>query len=82
MSIRVGLAILVFAIDLWALDLLYKESRPRRERLRWTLAIVALPIVGILLWRRSGRRREVSALRRAEGNSGEQRSGRRRRGGT
>lgn len=57
MSIRLGLALIVFALDLWALTQLFGEDRTRRDRWRWTFAILALPIIGILLWRRNNKRR-------------------------
>lgn len=62
MSIRLGLALVVFALDLWALSQLFAQPRPRRERLRWTAAIVLLPILGILFWRRDSNRRWRSRL--------------------
>ncbi|MGH7502542.1 MAG: PLDc N-terminal domain-containing protein [Longimicrobiales bacterium] len=59
MSIRLGLALVVLALDLWALNQLHAQRLARRERIRWTLAIVILPIVGILLWRRSAKRQRI-----------------------
>lgn len=57
MSIRLGLALIVLGLDFWALNKLHSQDRGRRDRTRWALAIVALPIVGILLWRRNTHRR-------------------------
>jgi len=61
-SIRLGLALVVFALDLWALSQLFAQPRPRRQRLRWAFAIVFLPLLGILLWRRDSNRRWRSRL--------------------
>jgi len=52
MSLRILLALAVLALDAWALDRVWRPSAPRGGRLRWTAAIVLLPVIGALLSRR------------------------------
>jgi hypothetical protein len=52
MSLRILLALAVLALDAWALDRVWRPSAPRGRRLRWTAAIVLLPVIGALLSRR------------------------------
>jgi len=53
MSLRILLALAVLALDAWALDRVWRPSAPRGGRLRWTAAIVFLPVIGALLYRRA-----------------------------
>lgn len=56
MSIRLILVLLVFLLDVWALYRVMAEPVRRRTRLKWTLAIVLLPVFGVFLWLREARR--------------------------
>lgn len=68
MSYRLVLAVLVFALDAWAIHHVLGSTAPRRTRAKWVLAIVALPVVGVILWLRSARaaRRNAPAVLEAE----------------
>ena len=55
MSLNLLLAIAVLALDAWALDRVWRTLSPHRGRLRWTAAIVLLPIFGALLFLRQPR---------------------------
>ena len=57
MSFRLALAILVFALDAWALWRIFATTAPRKLRWKWVLFVVGLPLAGILLWRRDARAR-------------------------
>lgn len=53
MSFRLLLVLALFVLDAWALERLWRPGMPRRGRLRWSTAIIAVPVVGALLaWRR------------------------------
>lgn len=56
---RAILAILVFALDLWALAGVTRLAS-RRRRLRWMARIVLIPILGALLWAHHRRREAFS----------------------
>jgi uncharacterized membrane protein len=54
--VRVAFTVLVFLIDLWALDRVFASDLSRRRRLVWTAIVVVLPLVGAWLWWRRERR--------------------------
>ena len=56
MSFRLLLVGILFAVDLWAISAVLGEPRVQDRRLRWLLCIVALPVIGIILWVRARRR--------------------------
>lgn len=56
---RIVLALLIFLLDVWALAGV-TALPARRQRLKWILFIVGVPIVGALLWARR-KRGEVAA---------------------
>ena len=49
MSLPLLLALAVLAFDAWALDRVWRPASPYRGRLRWTAAIVLLPVFGAVL---------------------------------
>ena len=49
MSLRLVLAVAVLALDARALDRLWRPAARRPGRLRWTAAILLLPVLGALL---------------------------------
>ncbi|MCI0434031.1 MAG: hypothetical protein L0271_10310 [Gemmatimonadetes bacterium] len=52
MSLRLLLALLVLIADAWAISRVLDSGLPTRAKLRWTLAIIALPVIGIVwCWR-------------------------------
>jgi hypothetical protein len=54
MTLRAIFALLVFAADTWALLRLFASPAGRGRKAKWTAAIVLLPVLGVLLWLRSG----------------------------
>jgi hypothetical protein len=65
-SVRLALALIIFGLDLWALLRVRATSLPRRQRWRWTLIIVALPVLGVLLWWRAAVRERTPLDARPE----------------
>lgn len=55
MSPNLLLALAVMALDAWALDRVWRPPFPHRGRLRWTAAIVLLPVFGAILCLRQPR---------------------------
>lgn len=49
MSPRILLALAVLVLDLWAIERVWRPGSPLRGRLRWSAAIVLVPVVGALL---------------------------------
>lgn len=47
---RMGLGLLVFALDVWALGTLYGTSLSGRRKLAWSMGIVLLPLAGAAAW--------------------------------
>jgi hypothetical protein len=56
MTARTVLALLVFVADAWALAQLFGSTARSARKAMWAAVIVFLPILGILLWLRSGPR--------------------------
>ena len=54
MTLRAVLALLVFAADVWALVRLFESPARGGRKAAWSAVIVLLPVLGILLWLRSG----------------------------
>ena len=50
---RFALVLLVFVLDALAISRVLDSPLPRRTRLRWILTIIALPVAGIIWWRRT-----------------------------
>jgi hypothetical protein len=61
--LRPVLALIVFGLDLWALASLLGAPLPRSRKLAWAAVIVFIPILGILLWLRRGRRSTAAVNR-------------------
>jgi hypothetical protein len=45
-SLRLLLVLLLFAVDAWALERLWRPGMPRPGRLRWMAAIIGVPVFG------------------------------------
>jgi hypothetical protein len=65
MTFRLLLVVLVFALDLWALFRVLGEPLGWRQRWKWALLIVLLPVAGVILWQRDSRRRAALEARLA-----------------
>ncbi len=48
MSFRLLLVLALLVLDAWALERLWRPGMPRRGRLRWSAAIIAVPVLGAL----------------------------------
>lgn len=44
------LVALLFALDVWAIGLVFASRATRREKVLWTVILIFCPIVGCLLW--------------------------------
>ena len=58
--LRLLLVLVVFVLDARAISRVLDTAMPRRTRLRWILIIIALPVAGIVWWRRSLSRTPLS----------------------
>lgn len=56
MSPRIIVALIVLALDVWALDRTWRPGTPRRGRLRASALVVFVPLVGAWLVLRRHRR--------------------------
>ena len=56
MNVRLGLALLLFVLDVVALRSLLDSTADRRTKVRWAALVVAVPFVGLWLWWRRGPR--------------------------
>ncbi len=50
LDMRWVLAILLLALDLWAIGLIVRARPPLRDTILWSGIVVLCPIVGCLLW--------------------------------
>lgn len=55
-SVRAVLALVVLLAEAWAIAQVLGSGEPGLRRLGWVLVIVLLPVLGIVLWLRSGPR--------------------------
>lgn len=44
------LGLLILIVDIWAILKIIKSSKPPLNKLIWIVVILALPIIGLLLW--------------------------------
>jgi len=44
------LGVLVLAGDIWAIINIFQSSVSNEKKLIWTLAVVLLPLLGLILW--------------------------------
>ncbi len=42
--------LLIFAGDIWAIINIFKSSASNEKKLIWVLAVVLLPLLGLILW--------------------------------
>ncbi len=47
---RFLLVLLILGIEAWAITAVLGSRHPARTKVGWTLAIVLLPVVGVLAW--------------------------------
>jgi uncharacterized membrane protein len=52
--LRTAAALLVFVIEAWAIAQVLGSPLSKGRRIRWIAAIVLLPVVGVVLWLRTG----------------------------
>jgi len=45
-SLRLLLVLVLFALDAWALERLWRPGMPQPGRLRWVAAIIGVPVLG------------------------------------
>lgn len=51
---RVPIAVLVLAVNMWALTSLFGSGAGARAKIGWTIVIVVLPLIGFVVWLWSG----------------------------
>jgi hypothetical protein len=61
--LRATAAFLLFLVEAWALLQVLDSPVPRSRKLRWSAAIVLLPVLGVVLWLRKGPRPAEGARR-------------------
>jgi hypothetical protein len=44
------LGVLVLAGDIWAIINIFQSSASNEKKLIWTIAVVLLPVLGLVLW--------------------------------
>jgi hypothetical protein len=44
------LVVLVAAVDAWAVQLLLRSKASLRDRILWTIVVLACPVIGCLFW--------------------------------
>ncbi len=44
------LGLLVLVADIWAIINIFKSSVSNEKKLIWTIAVVLLPVLGLILW--------------------------------
>jgi len=44
------LGVLILAGDIWAIINIFQSSVSNEKKLLWTLAVVLLPLLGLILW--------------------------------
>ncbi len=44
------LGVLVLAGDIWAIINIFQSSASNEKKLLWTVAVVLLPLLGLILW--------------------------------
>jgi Phospholipase_D-nuclease N-terminal len=59
--LRLVAAFLLFLVEAWVLVQVLDSPVPRSRKLRWSAAIVLLPVLGVVLWLRKGPRPQVGA---------------------
>ncbi|MBA1200582.1 PLDc_N domain-containing protein [Pseudomonas capeferrum] len=49
-------AVVVIALDLWALNSVWRSTKSSGTKVAWTLLIFILPLVGLIIWGIAGPR--------------------------
>ena len=44
------LGLLILAADIWAIINIFQSSVSNEKKLIWTIAVVVLPVLGLVLW--------------------------------
>jgi succinate dehydrogenase/fumarate reductase cytochrome b subunit len=44
------LGVLIVAVDIWAIINIFQSSVSNEKKLIWTIAVVLLPVLGLILW--------------------------------
>ena len=44
------LGLLLLALDIWAIVNIFQSAAANRAKLTWTLAVLLLPLLGLILW--------------------------------
>jgi succinate dehydrogenase/fumarate reductase cytochrome b subunit len=44
------LGLLILAADIWAIINIFQSSVSNEKKLIWTIAVVLLPVLGLILW--------------------------------
>ncbi|HEU5209862.1 MAG TPA: PLDc N-terminal domain-containing protein [Longimicrobiales bacterium] len=53
---RLAIVLLILVVEAWAITSVFGSRHPARRKAAWTLAIVLLPVVGVLGWLGRGNR--------------------------
>lgn len=52
----IAVAVIIFAIDLWAIASVWRTTRSQGTKLGWAVLIFALPVIGFAIWGIAGPR--------------------------
>ena len=56
MGLEYIFALVIFALDIWAIVQILKSANTNGTKVFWVLIIVCLPVLGLLAWLIAGRR--------------------------
>lgn len=45
-----GIAVALLLLDLWALNSIWRTTKPSGTKLGWTVLILIFPLVGVIIW--------------------------------
>ena len=60
---RFVLTLAVFGLDAWAIVGILSTTARKRTKLAWMLAVAALPVAGVVLWRVAGPKPPARAVK-------------------
>ncbi len=52
----IGAVLIVLLLDVWAIVSVYRSTKPGGTKLSWAILILALPLVGLVIWGVTGPR--------------------------
>lgn len=50
MWFAVGAVVILLAVDIWAINSVWHSDKDSGTRMMWAIVILALPVVGLVIW--------------------------------